>query len=168
MWYVVWTATGKEETARTEILKMIPGDCYERCFILKKKESRKRGGNWIEVERILFPGYLFIETEDAETVFLYLKKLPQFVKLLQAGEYFVPVREEEERWLRKITRDGETVDLSTGMIENQIIRVTSGPLQGMEGYIRRIDRHKRKAWLRMEIFGRTLDVCVGLEIVGKI
>lgn len=167
MWYVVWTVTGKEESARTEIGKMLPQESYSRCFIPKRKESRKRGTERIKVDRILFPGYLFIETDDAETVFFYLKKLPQYAKLLRAGEDFIPVAPEEEAWLRKLMKNGETVEISVGMIANQTIRVTEGPLRGMEGFIRRVDRHKRKAWLRLEMFGRTLDVCMGLEIVEK-
>ena len=45
--------------------------------------------------------------------------------------------------------------------------VLSGPLKGNEGLIRKIDRHKRKAWLEIEMFGRTVEMQVGLEVVGK-
>lgn len=41
------------------------------------------------------------------------------------------------------------------------------PLQGKEGCIRKIDRHKRKAWLEVELFGDRQLVEVGLEIVTK-
>lgn len=37
----------------------------------------------------------------------------------------------------------------------------------MEGYIRKINRHKRKAWVSIEMFGRSVDMEVGLEIVKK-
>ena len=44
----------------------------------------------------------------------------------------------------------------------------SGPLQGKEGYIKKIDRHKRRAFLEMPMFGRVQKIQVGLEIVAKI
>ena len=58
--------------------------------------------------------------------------------------------------------------MSEGIIEHSQVKVMSGPLMGKEGYIRKIDRHKRKAWLEMEMFGRTQSIQVGLEIVAKI
>ncbi len=39
---------------------------------------------------------------------------------------------------------------------------------GLEGAIRKIDRHKRKAWLEMEMFGRRQQIEIGLEIIKKI
>lgn len=47
-------------------------------------------------------------------------------------------------------------------------RILTGPLQGMEGYIRKINRHKRKAWVSIEMFGRSVDMEVGLEIIKKV
>ena len=41
------------------------------------------------------------------------------------------------------------------------------PLKGLEGKISRIDRHKRLAWLTVELFGRTVELQAGLEIVRK-
>ncbi len=58
-------------------------------------------------------------------------------------------------------------EMSEGIIENDRVVVTSGPLKGNEGLIRKIDRHKRKAWLEIEMFGRTVEMQVGLEVVGK-
>lgn len=168
MWYVIWTAGGREELVRKEIIELIPGNFYERCFIPRKQECRRREGKWVTVEQVLFPCYLFIETRQVEEVFTCLKRLPRFAKLLRTERYFTPVTPQEEAWIRKLTEDGECVEISSGIIENQKIRITSGPLQGMEGLIRRIDRHKRKAWLHMEMFGRIMDICVGLEIIEKI
>ena len=59
------------------------------------------------------------------------------------------------------------MELSTGIIENSQIRILEGPLVGMEGTIRKIDRHKRKAWLEIEMFGRTVEMQVGLEVIAK-
>lgn len=38
----------------------------------------------------------------------------------------------------------------------------------MEGCIRKIDRHKRKARVSVEMFGRSVDMEVGLEIISKV
>lgn len=53
------------------------------------------------------------------------------------------------------------------MIEGDRIVILKGPLMNQAGLIRRIDRHKRLAYLEMEIMGRKKTVKVGLEIVKK-
>lgn len=167
MWYVIWTVTGKEEQTKTEILRFVPKEYYKKCFIPMKKECKKYQGSWKIIEKTLFPGYLFLETEQIEGIFFCLKKIPQFVRVLKTGEIFTPVTEEEETFLRKLLGSGESVDVSLGMIEDQKVRVMQGPLQGLEGMIRRIDRHKRKAYLQLRMFERTMEITVGLEVIEK-
>ena len=38
---------------------------------------------------------------------------------------------------------------------------------GLEGCIKKIDRHKRTAWLEIEMMGRIVETRVGLEVVEK-
>lgn len=53
------------------------------------------------------------------------------------------------------------------MIEGDEIVILNGPLMNQTGLIKKIDRHKRLAYLEIEILGRTKTVKVGLEIVQK-
>lgn len=57
--------------------------------------------------------------------------------------------------------------MSKGVIEGDRVMVTRGPLKGHEALIARIDRHKRLAWVDMDMFGRHKTIRVGLEIVSK-
>ena len=38
---------------------------------------------------------------------------------------------------------------------------------GMEGNIRKIDRHKKKDWIEVGMFGRKMEMQVGCEIMKK-
>ena len=58
--------------------------------------------------------------------------------------------------------------MSYGYIENDKIIINDGPMKNYEGIIKKIDRHKRKAVIEVEFFGRTMEVSVGVEIVSKI
>lgn len=42
-----------------------------------------------------------------------------------------------------------------------------GPLIGLEGLITKIDRHKRIAYVDVELLGKLTRVQVGLEIISK-
>ena len=71
-------------------------------------------------------------------------------------------------FLLRFAGDEELVKMSQGMIIGDKVVILSGPLKGMESTIQRIDRHKRKAWLNLEMFGRQQLVEVGVEIVKKV
>lgn len=88
-------------------------------------------------------------------------------RLIGTGDEIVPLSQEEIDLLLRMGSDSQLVEMSSGIIENDRVQVLSGPLKGMEGSIRKIDRHKRMAYLEVEMFGRTVEMKVGLEIVSK-
>lgn len=56
---------------------------------------------------------------------------------------------------------------SVGIIEGDKIVVTSGPLVGKGGCIKKINRHKHEAIVEMEVMGAVREVRVMLEVVEK-
>ena len=58
--------------------------------------------------------------------------------------------------------------MSRGIIVDGRLTILSGPLVGEESRIVKVDRHKRRAWLQMELFRKPHMVVVGLEIPQKI
>lgn len=167
MWYVVQVRTGSEESIRRQCEKNIDREIMELCFIPCYEEQRHIRGEWVTLKKILFPGYLFVVTEKLEELYENLKIIIGLTKLLGTGQEIVPLTEEEQKFLQKFGGEEQVVVMSEGIIEQSQVKVTSGPLMGMEGYIRKIDRHKRKAWLELELFGRKQTVQVGLEVVSK-
>ena len=89
-------------------------------------------------------------------------------RIIGTGREIVPLREEEIAFMQGIGGENQVVEMSEGVIEQSRVRITSGPLVGMEGLIRKIDRHKRKAWLEVPMFGSVQTVQVGVEIVAKV
>ena len=80
---------------------------------------------------------------------------------------FVPIKEEEKVILQKMGGSSHLAEMSKGIIEGDKVIITSGPLSALKGDITYIDRHKRLAVIRIEMFGRCLDVKIGLEIVHR-
>ena len=87
--------------------------------------------------------------------------------LLERDSQLVPVRPEEESFLKGICGTGHHFGMSRGYIREGQTFVTEGPLQGKEHLIRRIDRHKRIARVGTPGEDRAREVQVGLEIVTK-
>ncbi len=167
MWYVMQVRTGTEESICCQCRNIISGEILERCFIPRYEEKKKYEGKWHTQEKVLFPGYVFMITNKIEQLYECLRYVIGLTKLIGTGEEVLPLTREEERWLQKIGGEDQKVEMSEGVIEAGDIRITDGPLAGMEKCIKRIDRHKRKAYLEVEMFGRIVEMQVGLEIVGK-
>ena len=167
MWYVVQVRTGTEENIRIQCEKHMSGEVLERCFIPYYEEAKRIRGNWTTLEKVLFPGYVFIITEKLERLYGQLHEVIGLTKLIGTGREIVPLCAEEIAFIQEIGGENQVVEMSEGVIEKSNVRITSGPLMGMEGMIKKIDRHKRKAWLEVPMFGRVQTVQVGVEIVAK-
>lgn len=167
MWYVVQVRTGTEEKMKSQCLKTIDNQVLEQCFVPYYEEKKKYQGTWHTEKRVLFPGYVFMISERLADLYKGLRKVIGMTKLLGTGEEIVPLTKEEVDFLKKMGAGEKAVEVSIGMIENGTVVIIDGPLAGMEGCIRKIDRHKRKAWLQVNMFGRTTQMEAGLEIVRK-
>lgn len=167
-WYVIQVRSKAEEKIKKTCEMMISEDVLKEAFIPKNKRLKKMKGNWIEVEEILFSGYVFLVSDHPDELYLELKKVPDLTKML--GHYeneIYPLYDEEVEFLKSFSDKEHVVEVSTGFIENETVCITQGPLKGREGIIRKIDRHKRMAIIEVELFGKTTQAKVGLEIVSK-
>ena len=171
VWYVMQVRTGTEENIRCQCQRLISSDTLERCFIPYYQQKKRFQGEWHIQERILFPGYVFLITQNLEKLVESLKKVIGMTKLIGTGDEIVPLSEAEISLITKLggksSSSESIVKISQGIIEGDQVHILSGPLKGLEGAIRKIDRHKRIAYLSVDMFNRTVDMKVGLEIVAK-
>ena len=60
----------------------------------------------------------------------------------------------ERDWFLAFIDQDRVVRMSEGVIENDQVRITKGPLMGKEARIRKVYRHKRCAFVEVDMFGR--------------
>lgn len=167
MWYVVQVRTGMEEEIKIQCEKVLSKEASERCFLPYYIGMKKYKGEWHEEKKILFPGYVFMVSNNSEQLFLELKKIMGLTKLLGGGQEIVALRAEEVEFLKLFGEEKMIVEMSVGEIEDGELKIIEGPLKGMEKQIRKVDRHKRKAWIEVELGGKRQETQVGLEVVRK-
>ena len=168
-WYAARVQIGAEENVRQRSLEQISSEVLKDCYVFHYEEKRQLYGEWIVQEKVLFPGYVFLVSDgaDAEVVARELWRIKSVIGLLKIDDGLALLDSKEVDFLLMIGGRRQTVELSKGIIEQSKVRVHSGPLVGKKKYIRKIDRHKRKAFLEMPIFGEKQRMQVGLEIVEK-
>ena len=82
MWYAIQTMTGREQELIDTVDARTDHNTYERCFCVRREAVWRREGRYITHIEPLFPGYVFVETQDPEAFYLQLKKIPKFSRLL--------------------------------------------------------------------------------------
>lgn len=148
MWYVAQVQAGRESSTLEMCRRLVPPSVMEDCFMPEYEVMWKIRGEWRLVKRLLFPGYLFFVTDDPEALNRELSRVPMPIRLLGNEENsFFPLTGKERDWFLSFMDGNHTVRMSEGYISGDKITVTRGPLMGFEGDIRKIDRHKRRAYI---------------------
>lgn len=115
MWYVIQVQGGQEEKTAELIKKQLTfqDSCLRECFIPRKIRVKKFKGRWQQVEEILFSGYVFADSEDAEELYRRLKQVGRLTKVLQDGSFlFLPLSKTEELWIKGIGDNRHVTRLS--------------------------------------------------------
>ena len=116
----------------------------------------------------MLPGYIFVITDQPGKLREALRSVPKFTRLLGNNDVFTPLDDQEVAFINAFTKpDHRVVEFSSGVMEGDEIVILNGPLMNQTGLIKKLDRHKRLAYLEIEILGRVKTVKVGLEIVRK-
>lgn len=168
MWYVIQTMAGQEDQVIELMLKLVDEDLVKETFVPRYEVMKRIKGQWVRRKEVLLPGYVFVVTREPGRLKADLRGVPRFTRLLGNDDMFIPLDDREVAFINAFTSPGKrTVELSTGVIEGDEVVILNGPLMGHVGLIKKIDRHKRLAYLEMEMLGRKKNVKIGLEIVGK-
>ncbi len=168
MWYVVQTVGGQEKHVLDLMNKLVDEGLIQESFIPQYEVKKRIQGAWKVRTEVLLPGYMFVITDQPGKLREALRSVPKFTRLLGNNDVFTPLDEQEVAFINAFTEpDHRVVEFSSGAMEGDEIVILNGPLMNQTGLIKKVDRHKRLAYLEVQILGRTKTVKVGLEIVRK-
>ena len=168
MWYVVQVTTGNEESMKEKCRRALSVEVCSSVFALKYNQMKKFKDGWHVEQKILFPGYLFLDTDKPDEVEEQLSVFQSLAKPVCIGGGFYPIREEEEAFLKDMIDEHYIVQSSVGYLVDNVLVVTEGPLCHLADQVKRIDRHKRIAELSVALWGSERKVLVGLEVVARV
>jgi len=175
MLYVIQTTTGDEELVIKLIKKELENDeTLKDCFTPSKIELAKFRGKWNKVKRLVFPSYVFIDTDNISDIYNHFFNIPYLTKLLgidKKKKEIVPLFKEEEEFIYNLigkSNDHEIELSEIYVLDNKQIKVLSGPLKGLEGKVIKTDLHKRRVNVLVPLLGQLVDVSLGIDIVERI
>ena len=167
MWYAMQVMSGSENLVKGLCLKMIDPDLLKQCFYLQYEASYKKQGVRQLIKKVLFPGYLFIDTENIEQVEKQLWRVPELTKVLKVGQTSIPLSQAEQNFIQKHSNNEYVFTMSKGYMTGDYVKIEEGAFAGYYGQLLHIDRHNRYGIMEVTMAGRRIQMEFGLEIVRK-
>ena len=165
MWCVIHVRDRGEQHAERLVAGLLPQSLDARCFHLTRNRKKKFQGKWQTVQEDLFPGYVFVDTDDLDRVYRELKKAPR-PKLLFSNDQYVSTLEQKESELLELMADkGGVIGRSRVAVdEGGTVRYLSGPLKNVGDRVRKVNLHKRIAEIEASLMGEKQILYLGIEM----
>ena len=170
MWYILQVRAGKEAHMKEILEEFLPEGLISCAFYPLYECSYKKGGVRRTVTKVLFPGYLFLETEHigrGEELEERLKGITEYHYLLTPGKVCTPVSSREQAFLTEHMNCNYVMTMSRGYMVGQEVTITEGAFAGYCGELKYVDRHNRYGVMTVRLGERDVDMQFGLEIVRK-
>lgn len=151
MWCVVYAGDKNEQKAESFIARLLQGNVRARCFSLMKNRLYKNSGIWHTVCERIFPGYVFIDTDEPETVCRILEKTPKNLLFSDSRKVCVMDKNEEMLLNSMMDEDGQIGISDVHIREDRTVEFLSGPLAKMPERVKKVDLHRRFAEVQMNL-----------------
>jgi transcriptional antiterminator NusG len=120
----------------------------------------------------IFPGYVFVETEDEDILAHQwaFRRTDGFYRFLRSNQHICPLENRDlELVLHFIKRAGPVAGVSRVYFnENARIVVVEGPLMGLEGKIIKVDKRKRRAKIKLDLYDDSFAIDLAFEVIGSL
>lgn len=166
-WYSLFVITGQEENVASWLQFFF--ESAVKTLIPKRKLLERHNGKNQPVCRNMFPGYVFLSIDMDLNAYYQIKQISGVIRILNYDrEKYDQHFQEEIQFILRLLGDGDVVDFSFVYLENNRVKVKSGPLQGLEGRIKSLDRRKQRVKILVSLLGIEKKIDLGIEIIHEI
>lgn len=150
-WYILQVQTGKEQEIQKELLRR-----GVQAAVPIENRLIHRAEKWIRKPYVVFSGYVFIRIQYTWSQYYILSGIGGVLRILGGGRNPEPLTQAEAEWV---------LSLSELLKEPSVIRYTdngyeviSGVLIDLKDKIIKLERHHRRAIVRLTIAGKEKDI----------
>ncbi len=162
-WYVAFVLTGSEEAVSRRMASTVPG---MEILVPRRALREQVQGHWHDVERIVFPGYVFFQTALTNEQHFNISRLGGVIRILEQNRQPQPVSPAEISLILRLTDRQGLIGFSRVSQQEGKVVVCSGPLLGCEGMIVGADRRKGRVRINLSVNGQNHRFDVGAEWIS--
>lgn len=163
-WYIVRTATGREESVRTAILEYIKirnvTDKFGDILVPTEEVLEMRNGKKRRVSRKIFPGYVFVEMDMDDDLWHVIRQVSGVAGFVGGtSSKPSPLSPQELENIRQRVQEGTDKPKPKVLFEpGEVVRIISGPFADFDGTVEEVNFEKNKLKVLVSIFGRSTPV----------
>jgi transcription antitermination factor NusG len=117
----------------------------------------------------LFPGYVFVHVAPTRDACISVANTDGVVRMIgERWDMPSPIAAEEIDAVRRILEYGERVGAVPWIRVGDRVRVTAGPLAGLEGYVQEHKRGRATFVVRLDLLQRSVGVELAADLIERI
>ncbi len=172
-WYVVNTYSGHENKVKEKLemraSSMGMEDYIYRVVVPEIKEVEIKDGKQKEKTKKMFPGYILVEMIMNDDAWFIVRNTPGVTGFIgssgKGAKPFPLTPAEVDKILGSMGLS--RLEIGNELKVNDMIKVISGPFEGMFGKIRNIDMQNQKLEVALDLFGQETIVEISLTDIEK-
>jgi transcriptional antiterminator NusG len=155
-----------------DLLKRWEGEGMQDSTLVwpRRQLTIKRKGRSIRSLAPIFPGYVFLKTQDMTPQLHWeLKRLAGFLRVLPSNTNAEPIEGKDHELILRFLEGGQIIKpTSVYFDKDERIVIISGPFVGYEGSVVKVDRRKNRVKIRLNLFKTQHLVDFAFEVVEPI
>ena len=156
-----------KKTIETKIANLKLQDKIFRIIIPVEKEIKYKSGKKKEINKRLFPGYIFIEMILNNETWSFIRSIQGVTGFVGPQEKPTPLTESELEKIRPFIEGRIIIKKNELNIGNKV-RITNGPFKDTQGIVEKIIPEKNKVVVSIIIFGREIPTELDISECEKI
>lgn len=163
MWYVLQVKGGQE----LSICKQLKEAGYAT---LAPRELRniRTGGAWTKKEYILFPNYVFVETDYKAEDFYRITQIGGVQKFLGDKRYPSYLSYLEEMWMKILDNDGVPLEPTTvSCNDDGKVELLKGVLLNFKSRIKSFNKRQRRAVFAITVCNEVKEITLSIDIINE-
>jgi transcriptional antiterminator NusG len=129
----------------------------------------RRTGKIIHSRAAIFPGYIFLELDDTDSIYRYhwfFRRTDGFFRFLRSNQNICPLQGKDLELVLHFIKIGPLAGVSKVTFdENSRIVVLEGPLSGLEGKIIKVDKRKGRAKIKLDLYDDSFSIDLAFEVL---
>jgi len=167
--YYTIQVKAKGEKKFIKLFQSLYPDSPFKLYFPQRRIDIRRKGIICQSTTAIFPGYLFVEAENVEIAEYQwdFRRTEGFYRFLNSNQNICPLSDMDlELVFHFIKRENQVVGISKVFFnENSRIVVVEGPLSGLEGRIIKVDKRKKRAKIKLNLYDDSFAIDLAFEVI---